>query len=631
MKNLHTAKRVLSALLCTAMLMNPVLTTANASERPTYPPRTPEITEESLKDKIPAYFWIGKQSGTAINEETGEQFNTYESYSGFKANVHVSVTEIVDGDVVQVEDIDLGDYDTGSEETLIVGLPETLREKYGDSKYNVTVFVKPLNLPDDLVMADENYSSPLPEFPFAYNGEDKLEGEVHLRNKVVHTQAGVIHVKAPDKTVYKIGEEIDVTGGQTSGNGDVKDGSLTVLNWDNFGTALTADELDLSEFDNTKAGEYLIKLKPKRFDNTICDEPEDKVVYDSFYVTVVDDGTAIPKDEKPAEKDELKKGEQFKLSFNKLLSTGYDEEGNTTIDSIELKGMKFKLSCDVYDYSNYESEKVYHEDLGKFDLGEASSVTISVPEEVTEKYSDTDRYTCDFTVDPIGLPDDMVLCDTNSLKRYGSTSYAFSTSYGETNFDIYVREKIICIYAGSINVSEPDKTVYKVGEELDLTGGYTSGSGGVVIDKMTVLNWDDFGTKMTAERMDISAFDNTKPGTYIIKPKPMTFAVFDCDGVVDDINYGEFKVTVVAGEPNSSASEEKAAVVYGDANLDGDVSLADAVTIMQFVANPDKHQMTKQQIANSDVTGDNDGVTAKDALVIQKYKLNIIDKFPVSK
>ena len=230
MKNLHTAKRVLSALLCTAMLMNPVLTTANASERPTYPPRTPEITEESLKDKIPAYFWIGKQSGTAINEETGEQFNTYESYSGFKANVHVSVTEIVDSDVVQVEDIDLGDYDTGSEETLIVGLPETLREKFGDSKYNVTVFVKPLNLPDDLVMADENYSSPLPEFPFAYNGEDKLEGEVHLRNKVVHTQAGVIHVKAPDKTVYKIGEEIDVTGGQTSGNGDVKDGSFTVLN-----------------------------------------------------------------------------------------------------------------------------------------------------------------------------------------------------------------------------------------------------------------------------------------------------------------------------------------------------------------------------------------------------------------
>lgn len=55
----------------------------------------------------------------------------------------------------------------------------------------------------------------------------------------------------------------------------------------------------------------------------------------------------------------------------------------------------------------------------------------------------------------------------------------------------------------------------------------------------------------------------------------------------------------------------------GDANCDEKVSLADAVAILQFIANRDKYDLTEQGRKNADVNGDG-GVTAADALEIQK-------------
>ena len=67
---------------------------------------------------------------------------------------------------------------------------------------------------------------------------------------------------------------------------------------------------------------------------------------------------------------------------------------------------------------------------------------------------------------------------------------------------------------------------------------------------------------------------------------------------------------------------------YGDANNDGVVNMADAVTIMQAVANPNKYSLSAQGRANADVSGNGDGITNKDALAIQKYKLGIISRLP---
>lgn len=54
----------------------------------------------------------------------------------------------------------------------------------------------------------------------------------------------------------------------------------------------------------------------------------------------------------------------------------------------------------------------------------------------------------------------------------------------------------------------------------------------------------------------------------------------------------------------------------GDSNEDGEVSIADAILIMQSLVNPDEYSLTPQGIANADMNGD--GITTLDALSIQE-------------
>ena len=67
--------------------------------------------------------------------------------------------------------------------------------------------------------------------------------------------------------------------------------------------------------------------------------------------------------------------------------------------------------------------------------------------------------------------------------------------------------------------------------------------------------------------------------------------------------------------PTTSASVKP--TKKGDANLDGDVTLADALAILQYVANATKYPLDEQALANADCDG-NAGVTANDALFIQR-------------
>ena len=71
-------------------------------------------------------------------------------------------------------------------------------------------------------------------------------------------------------------------------------------------------------------------------------------------------------------------------------------------------------------------------------------------------------------------------------------------------------------------------------------------------------------------------------------------------------------------------------ILYGDANCDGQVNMADAVMIMQANANPDKYSLSDKGIQNGDVFDRGDGITNKDALAIQQYKLGLVDELPVS-
>ena len=67
---------------------------------------------------------------------------------------------------------------------------------------------------------------------------------------------------------------------------------------------------------------------------------------------------------------------------------------------------------------------------------------------------------------------------------------------------------------------------------------------------------------------------------------------------------------------------------WGDANLDGYVTVADAVAILQYLGNKDKYKLSEQGLLNADVYNNGDGVTARDALSIQMYDAKKITVLP---
>ena len=74
----------------------------------------------------------------------------------------------------------------------------------------------------------------------------------------------------------------------------------------------------------------------------------------------------------------------------------------------------------------------------------------------------------------------------------------------------------------------------------------------------------------------------------------------------------------------SSDLISRTAVLVGDADGDGRVFLNDVVCIEQFIGNPENYPLTNVRAADVN----NDGViTDEDALLIQKYNINLIKHF----
>lgn len=63
--------------------------------------------------------------------------------------------------------------------------------------------------------------------------------------------------------------------------------------------------------------------------------------------------------------------------------------------------------------------------------------------------------------------------------------------------------------------------------------------------------------------------------------------------------------------------------VIGDANLDNKCTVADAVAILQHIANKDKYELKAQGKVNADVDGQS-GITANDALIIQRVDAGVL-------
>lgn len=108
-------------------------------------------------------------------------------------------------------------------------------------------------------------------------------------------------------------------------------------------------------------------------------------------------------------------------------------------------------------------------------------------------------------------------------------------------------------------------------------------------------------------------------------------AVVDSKGVVTATGLGTAVITADNGSVKAQIRIKvtAGAGLIGDANLDGKVSIADAVAILQSIGNRDKYALSEQGLLNADVDGVK-GVTAKDALVIQKFEAKLINSLPLA-
>ncbi len=87
--------------------------------------------------------------------------------------------------------------------------------------------------------------------------------------------------------------------------------------------------------------------------------------------------------------------------------------------------------------------------------------------------------------------------------------------------------------------------------------------------------------------------------------------------------------TPVTEKPTeNNPSGGTAVTLYGDANVDGVVTMADASSIYQSLGNPDKYALSKQGAANADCSKPGSGITATDALAVQKLTASIISELP---
>lgn len=231
-------------------------------------------------------------------------------------------------------------------------------------------------------------------------------------------------------------------------------------------------------------------------------------------------------------------------------------------------------------------------------------------ETVVSKYDQ-----CDHTGDLAYLGEDNILMAVGWNGMYSITE-------GGTKI-----EKTDVFYCKTLGYGAPEKegglnTVFMYGKpaETDAEGIYRSTDGG--------KTWDCINTD--------NLYGGTGNGNFLVGDMDEFGTVFMstvgagivCGKLSDGTEPPTSKPPTSTENPTTKPTTPPAEdILCGDANNDGVVSIADAAAIYQYLANPDKYTMSAQGKANADADGKS-GITASDALAIQKLDAGIIKELP---
>nr|AEV58462.1 scaffoldin C [Ruminococcus flavefaciens] len=182
------------------------------------------------------------------------------------------------------------------------------------------------------------------------------------------------------------------------------------------------------------------------------------------------------------------------------------------------------------------------------------------------------------------------------------------------NFNNYSQEGLISVM-WSTSVDDASKWLKGEGTFCTITGTVAAGTANGTVSEITVLptsreTYD--GSGVMNDAFDCGYLKDGVKVNFNVKPN------------AGSVTIGSEETTTTPPATTTTTENKPGVSLRGDANLDNKVSVADAVAILQSIANKDKYALKPQGAVNGDVEGDNDGITGADALRIQKWDAGAI-------
>nr|AEV58450.1 scaffoldin C [Ruminococcus flavefaciens] len=182
------------------------------------------------------------------------------------------------------------------------------------------------------------------------------------------------------------------------------------------------------------------------------------------------------------------------------------------------------------------------------------------------------------------------------------------------NFNNYSQEGLISVM-WSTSVDDASKWLKGEGTFCTITGTVAAGTANGTVSEITVLptsreTYD--GSGVMNMRFDCGYLKDGVKVNFNVKPN------------AGSVTIGSEETTTTPPATTTTTENKPGVSLRGDANLDNKVSVADAVAILQSIANKDKYALKPQGAVNGDVEGNNDGITGADALRIQKWDAGAI-------
>nr|AEV58536.1 scaffoldin C [Ruminococcus flavefaciens] len=182
------------------------------------------------------------------------------------------------------------------------------------------------------------------------------------------------------------------------------------------------------------------------------------------------------------------------------------------------------------------------------------------------------------------------------------------------NFNNYSQEGLISVM-WSTSVDDASKWLKGEGTFCTITGTVAAGTANGTVSEITVLptsreTYD--GSGVMNDAFDCGYLKDGVKVNFNVKPN------------AGSVTIGSEETTTTPPATTTTTENKPGVSLRGDANLDNKVSVADAVAILQSIANKDKYALKPQGAVNGDVEGNNDGITSADALRIQKWDAGAI-------